>query len=111
MPSDLVTRQHRFALQIASLLYEAARRGYLVAGGEWYRPGILARWYAKLGIGIANSKHCDRLAFDLILRTSTGVYLTKTKDYEELGKWWESMGGTWGGRFLKADGNHFQEAF
>ena len=108
MPSDLAQRQHRFALQVASLLYEAARQGYLVAGGEWYRPGILARWYAKLGIGIKNSKHCERLAFDLILRTASGTYLSKTEDYKTLGEWWESMGaGRWGGAWN--DGNHFEE--
>ncbi|MGO3686517.1 MAG: M15 family metallopeptidase, partial [Proteus vulgaris] len=35
-------------------------------------------------------------------------YLTATSDYKELGEYWESLGGSWGGRFkTRPDGNHF----
>ena len=36
-----------------------------------------------------------------------GKYLTATEDYTQLGEYWESLGGCWGGRFSSADGNHF----
>jgi len=51
-----------------------------------------------------NSCHYIRLAVDLNL-FKDGQYLTETKDHEPLGIKWESMGGSWGGRFQ--DGNHY----
>jgi hypothetical protein len=60
--------------------------------------------------GIAASLHCDRLAVDLMLfrrdaTTGEAVYLPRTVDHKPLGEFWESIGGTWGGRF--GDGNHY----
>ena len=52
-----------------------------------------------------NSKHYKRLAIDLNLFRA-GKYLTATADHEPLGKFWESIGGKWGGRFN--DGNHYE---
>lgn len=54
--------------------------------------------------GVRNSLHQQRLAVDLLLFKDE-KYLTDTKDYEPIGLHWESLGGTWGGRFR--DGNHF----
>jgi len=34
-----------------------------------------------------------------------GIYLIETKDHLPLGEYWESLGGTWGGRW--GDGNHY----
>jgi len=34
------------------------------------------------------------------------VYLAETEHHRELGEWWESIGGIWGGRF--EDGNHYE---
>ena len=50
------------------------------------------------------SLHYIGLAKDINL-FKDGIYLTETKDHEPLGKFWESIGGTWGGRFN--DGNHY----
>jgi hypothetical protein len=50
------------------------------------------------------SLHYIRLAIDLNLFVN-GEYRTDTESYEPLGKFWESIGGSWGGRF--GDGNHF----
>ncbi|EJY8354924.1 M15 family metallopeptidase, partial [Cronobacter sakazakii] len=37
-----------------------------------------------------------------------GKYATRTEDYLPLGEYWESLGGSWGGRFkTNPDGNHF----
>lgn len=50
------------------------------------------------------SFHYKGLAIDLNLFRE-GVYLTKTEDHAEYGKYWESIGGSWGGRWN--DGNHY----
>jgi hypothetical protein len=54
-----------------------------------------------------NSLHYIRLAQDLNLFRD-GVFLSKSEDHKELGEWWESIGGAWGGRFN--DGNHYSLA-
>ena len=51
-----------------------------------------------------NSLHRSSLAVDVLLFRGN-KYLTNTIEYEELGEYWERMGGSWGGRFN--DGNHF----
>jgi hypothetical protein len=53
------------------------------------------------------SNHYIRLAIDLNL-FKDGVYLTKTEDHLPLGEYWESLGGSWGGRFKNPDGNHYE---
>jgi hypothetical protein len=82
--------------------------GYRYTYGDAFRSKEQAEWNAKKGIGSANSLHCDRLANDLNI-FKAGKLLTKTEDLKEVGQLWESMGGTWGGRF--SDGNHFSTAF
>lgn len=102
--NSLIAHQHQFSLAVAGLILEAAFRGYGVAFGEAWRSPEEARRLAALGRGIVQSLHCDRLAVDLCLFKG-GAYLTKSEDYAELGAWWESQGGAWGGRW--GDGNHF----
>jgi len=50
------------------------------------------------------SFHKKKLAADLNLFRS-GHYLRSTKAHKPLGLFWESIGGTWGGRWK--DGNHY----
>jgi hypothetical protein len=57
--------------------------------------------------GKANSLHKSQLAIDILLFTADNEWLTETQDYEWLGRYWESLGGSWGGRFKLGDGNHF----
>jgi hypothetical protein len=56
---------------------------------------------------IKDSLHYKALAKDINL-FKDGVYLTRTEDHKPLGEFWESIGGTWGGRFN--DGNHYSLA-
>jgi hypothetical protein len=63
----------------------------------------------NVGSGIRESLHCERLAIDLMLFIN-GVYQTQTEAYRPLGEKWESLGGTWGGRFSTPDGDHFSIA-
>ena len=51
-----------------------------------------------------NSFHYRRLAIDLNL-FKDGNFLTKTNDHAQLGIFWESIGGSWGGHW--GDGNHY----
>jgi hypothetical protein len=103
--SDLA-RQHEFSRLLARFLDVLFVLGYEVTFGEAWRPTWVALEYVKQHLGIANSFHTRRLAVDLNLFRN-GVYLTRTEDYLEAGIAWEKLGGTWGGRFKRADGNHF----
>lgn len=102
-------KQSIFANLVAELIFQAQRFGYACTIGEVLRSKEEAIRLAKLGKGIINSVHRDKLAIDLLLFWN-GVYLTKTEQYQQLGEWWEdqSFGDIkccWGGRF--SDGNHF----
>lgn len=98
--------QRKFTAMIGQLIQFAYDHGYELTFGEAYRTPEQAQLNAQKGIGISNSLHTKRLAVDFNLFYS-GIYLTKTEQYKELGEYWESIGGTWGGRFSKPDGNHF----
>jgi hypothetical protein len=79
---------------VSLLIQYATQKGYELTFGDAY---------AKTGHKV-NSFHYSRLAIDLNLFRD-GKYLTDTQDHEPLGLFWESIGGTWGGRFN--DGNHY----
>ena len=93
---SLRDRQSVFAKRVALLILFAYERGYEVTFGDAY---------AHDG-HIAESFHYKRMAIDLNLFRN-GRFLTKTSDHEPLGLFWESIGGTWGGRF--DDGNHYSQ--
>jgi hypothetical protein len=114
-PMSLQDKQAWFAHMTAKLILEAESRGYSVTLGEAWRSAEQAAFKTKInqqkGIGIAASLHTRRLAIDLNLFRN-GKFLTDTADYLPLGEWWErqSVGEIrcrWGGRFKRADGNHF----
>ena len=105
--SKLLERQMDFADAVGLLLRKVKEMGYRCTLGEGYRTPEQAAIYASNGLGIPNSLHCKRLAIDINL-FKDGKYLGNSEDYEPLGVWWESIGGSWGGRFKKRpDGNHF----
>jgi hypothetical protein len=81
---------------LSLLINYATLQGYEITFGDAY---------AKSG-HIDGSFHYKRLAIDLNL-FKNGEYLTETQDHKPLGLFWESIGGTWGGRFEKPDGNHY----
>lgn len=102
----LSEKQQLFAVMIADLIHWAQEHGYRLTFGEAYRMPEQAALNAKTGKGIRNSLHTLRLAVDFNLFIN-GEYQTDTDAYRPLGEYWESIGGTWGGRFSRADGNHF----
>lgn len=92
---------------IADLIIWAYEHGYELTFAEAYRTPEQAALNAKAGKGISTSLHLDRLAVDFNLFKG-GVYLTQTDHHQPLGEYWESIGGSWGGRFN--DGNHYSLA-
>ncbi|WP_118985437.1 MULTISPECIES: M15 family metallopeptidase [unclassified Photorhabdus] len=105
----LSEKQQLFTVLIAQLILWADERGYHLTLGEAYRTPEQAKLNAQTGKGIANSLHIQRLAIDLNLFIR-GKYQTNSHAYLPLGEYWESLGGTWGGRFSRPDGNHFSLA-
>lgn len=99
--------QSQFALAVARLILHAAELGYEVTLGDAYRDPRVHGVYGKPGgYGAAKSFHKRRLAIDLNLFRD-GKLIASTEGHRPLGEWWESQGGTWGGRFKAPDGNHY----
>ena len=98
-------KQRKFTRMIADLIVFAYSRGYELTFGDAFRdPRLHGELGLKKSYSSASSNHKIRLAVDFNLFRG-GQYLTGTEDYAELGEFWESLGGAWGGRFN--DGNHF----
>lgn len=102
--------QRKFTRLVGLLIGWSYAAGYELSLGEALRTKAQAEANAASGAGISNSLHLLRLAIDLQL-FKDGVYLTDTESYRPLGIYWESLGGSWGGRFSKPDGNHFSLAY
>jgi len=93
---SLQPKQSEFARAVALLIQYATHLGYEVTFGDAYA----VRGHKE------GSFHYKRLAIDLNLFFE-GEYLTSTEAHLPLGEFWESIGGTWGGRFTNPDGNHY----
>ena len=98
--SELVDKQHQFMVMMAKLVIYADSLGYQVTGGDLYRD-------LRCHYGHTKSLHRMRLAVDLNLFIN-GDYQVDTLGHEPLGQYWESCGGSWGGRF--GDANHYSLA-
>jgi hypothetical protein len=106
--TTLGEKQRQFALMVAQLIiYINSLPGYAVTLGDCYRD-------PRCDYGHPQSLHRQRLAVDINLFVN-GEYITCVGEladlhwilYEKVGKFWENIGGTWGGRFAKSDPNHF----
>ena len=108
MSETLRQKQSRFARLVATkLIPQALAMGYEITFGDAYRdPRLHGAMGAKKGYGATNSCHKLRLAIDLNLFKG-GKFLQTSEDHKPLGEYWESLGGTWGGRFSNPDGNHY----
>jgi hypothetical protein len=105
MAETLGQKQRRFTLMIAQLINHAYILGYELTFGDAYRdPRVHGKHGQKKSYSSAKSNHKQRLAVDFNL-FKDGRYLTSTESHRLLGEYWESIGGTWGGRFN--DGNHY----
>lgn len=98
-------KQSKFAKMVADLINHAYDLGYELTLGDAFRdPRVHGNIGVKMGYGHPKSCHKIRLAIDLNL-FKDGVFLEGSEAHKVLGEWWESQGGTWGGRFN--DGNHY----
>jgi hypothetical protein len=97
MAETLRQKQSRFARMVADLIIFAYDQGYEVTFGDCYRD-------ERCKYGLGQSLHRKRLAVDLNLFRN-GHWLSSTASHQPLGEYWESLGGSWGGRF--GDGNHY----
>ena len=92
-------------MMVSLLIQYAYEQGYELTLGDAYRdPRVHGAVGEKESYSSSRSLHKSRLAIDLNL-FKDGKYLTSTEDHKPLGEFWESIGGTWGGRFN--DGNHY----
>jgi len=92
---------------VRDLMTFAFDAGYELTIGDAYRdPRLHGEFGKKKGYGAAKSFHKSRLAIDLNL-FKDGIWLKSTEEHLPLGEYWESIGGTWGGRFKTPDGNHY----
>jgi len=98
-------KQRLFTSMVGDLIRFAYSSGFELTIGDAYRdPRAFGQVGEKKGYGRSGSNHKQRLAIDLNLFRE-GKYLTETDDHRPLGEYWESLGGSWGGRFK--DGNHY----
>lgn len=104
-------KQRRFTKMTAELILWIYSKGWACTYGDAYRDERLhGAMGVKKGYGHPKSGHKIRLALDLnLFKDLDGDgdldYADKTEYHKEVGEKWESMGGTWGGRFN--DGNHY----
>ena len=97
--------QRQFTRMVGLLIEWAYRNGYELTFGDAYRdPRLHGAVGEKKGYGAPSSNHKVRLAVDFNLFRD-GKFMTATEDHKPLGEYWESLGGSWGGRFN--DGNHY----
>ncbi|UNI71902.1 hypothetical protein [Aeromonas phage vB_ AhaP_PT2] len=105
MAETLGQKQRRFVKMVSKLIDFAYANGYELTFGDAYRdPRLHGEMGVKKGYGHSKSNHKIRLAVDFNL-FKDGKFLTSSEDHKPLGEYWESIGGTWGGRFN--DGNHY----
>jgi hypothetical protein len=91
--------QSRFVFMVSQLIQFAYIEGYeLTFATAYVARNCVCRVYTSF--------HRKRLAIDLNL-FKDGVYQRSTEAHRPLGEYWESLGGTWGGRFKRKDGNHY----
>ena len=89
-------KQSKFVRMIADLIIWTYNNGYEMTFGDAYVSTRTGHMKASL--------HYDRLAVDLNL-FKDGEWLQSTEEHRSIGEFWESLGGSWGGRFN--DGNQY----
>jgi D-alanyl-D-alanine dipeptidase len=108
--ATLSDKQCQFAGMVGRLLVYAASLAIRAKVTTWFRSlaeqqALLARKATRTLL----SKHRDGLAVDLAIIDRDGKYLTDSPLYQQLGEYWESIGGTWGGRWKTLhDRDHFE---
>lgn len=103
MAVKLSVKQAKFASMVGRLIaFVDTLPGYSVTFGDAYRDLRATFPYQK-----KPRLHSKRLAVDFNLFIE-GEYQSSVTAHTPLGLFWESIGGTWGGRFK--DANHYSLA-
>jgi hypothetical protein len=113
---SLVNEQALFLMDVAKLLEFASSRGFVVTGGELYRPAEMQEIYVKTGRSkTMNSMHLKKCAVDLNFFEEVDGRLKLTYDIPKLkpvGDFWESLRpgtNSWGGNWNSfKDVPHFE---
>jgi hypothetical protein len=102
-------KQELFQRKIVRLKIWLWDHGYEFRGGDAFRdPRLHGRIGIKKGYGHKNSCHKYKLAEDLYIRKRDESDLLETfEEHLPIGEYWESIGGSWGGRFSSIDCVHF----
>lgn len=104
---SLGAKQQLFQRKIVAFKQWLFDNGYEIRGGDAFRdPRVHGKVGEKKGYGHRKSGHKLKLAEDLYL-FKDGVWQNTLEMQTEAGKQWESMGGSWGGRFKTPDANHY----
>ena len=111
---SMVKMQHEFLQDVVKLLQKAYELGFVVTGGELWRPIEMQKLYVKMGRSkTMQSAHLNRLAIDF--NFFLDGKLVGRKEIEPLGKFWESLhpknrwGGSWRG-LIEAGKSSFVDA-
>lgn len=111
-----MTRQQKFARNLGRLLKYAIQNDidYLVT--EIYRTAEQQNEIFKSGKGVTNcdgykviSQHQKGLAADLVIQRDGNLVWDHVPEYDKLGKFWQELGGEWGGTYTSPAGDiyHF----
>lgn len=102
--------QQVFALNVSKLIDYIFASGYSCVLGEAFRTQEQAEWYEEIGKGINNSRHCKRMAIDLIVSSPSGKHLLSVNDTAGFGSYWEDLNpaNKWGGNFQRGEVTHFE---
>lgn len=109
--SELLQKQQLFFVMSNQLDNWLIAQGYKGTFGETLRTPIQAHLNVEQHIGIEHSLHLIKLARDLNLWKPDGTFCQTFADFEPIGIFWESIGGSWGGRFHNQDCDHFSLAY
>jgi len=104
-----------FHLMLGRLIFFCLRHALPIEAGEWLRSLFQAQANVRKGVGILKSDHRRSLAIDLNYDrtgrkpTFPPKRLSKCNAQQKtahavltmMGKFWEKMGGQWGGRFTR----------
>lgn len=108
---SLSQEQAAFLLDVCKLIQYATEQGWMVTGGELYRPPEQQEIYVKTGRSRTMlSNHLKRCAIDLNF-FKNGQLIWDKKQLAPLGQYWESLNpkNRWGGNFKSlVDVPHFE---
>jgi len=124
---SLVKKQWEFIKDLKKLIEFVESQGWIVTGGELWRPIVTQEYYVKTGRSkTMHSQHLKRLAIDLnffrpakegeeptvIVDGAPYILTWEIADIEPFGRFWESLSPSnrWGGHFKTfKDVPHFEK--